>query len=784
MPISGIGQDFVVNTTATEGQIEPQVTTLADGRFVVTWYSLDGGDGSGTCVRARIFNTDGSPAGNDFTIDNTTTGNQDEPSVTALANGGFVVTWSSADPGDGSGNCIRARFFDADGGATNATNDFVVNTTGTGTQSQPSVTTFTSGGFVVTWTSGDNGDGSGTCVRARIYGSDGGTAGGDFILNSTASGDQFAPSITALANGRFVATWFSSDTGDGSGSSIRARVFNANGSPVGNDFIVESTATGAQEAPTVTALADGRFVVTWASADDGDASGSCIRARIFNGNGSAVGKDFLVDTTGADDQVVPSIAALADGRFVLAWQSEDPADGDGTCIRARLYGVDGQAAGDDFIVNTTAQASQVSPSVSALADGRFVVTWTSGDDGDGSFTCIRARVFDPTVYSVTNGGDTWRGGNLADNITGGDGADMLFGLAGDDVISGDGGNDQLFGGDGKDSLFGGAGDDELNGDLGADTMTGGFGDDIFFVDNAGDKIVEFAGQGADRIYAAVSYTLAPGSAVEVLAAAGTAAINLTGNALANELSGNQGANVLNGGAGADVMEGSGGNDTYIVDNAGDFVSDSGGAPATGPAGVVTRNDVDKVISSISFSLADAAHVKGSVENLTLTGKATINGTGNALANVLIGNAANNVLSGAAGNDVLNGGAGNDRLSGGAGRDQLNGGSGNDVFLFDTAPNSSTNRDTIAGFANIKGNNDTIWLENAIFTKLGGGAAHGLNPAFFRVGAAAADANDYIVYNKATGALFYDATGSGAGGMVQIATLTNKPTLTANDFVVV
>jgi Ca2+-binding RTX toxin-like protein len=132
--------------------------------------------------------------------------------------------------------------------------------------------------------------------------------------------------------------------------------------------------------------------------------------------------------------------------------------------------------------------------------------------------------------------------------------------------------------------------------------------------------------------------------------------------------------------------------------------------------------------------------------------------------------------------VLSGGAGNDRLYGGLGNDTLTGGAGNDVFVFNTALNAASNRDTISDFANASGNNDTIWLENAVFTKLT--ATGALNGNFFHLGAAAGDANDYIVYNKATGALYYDADGSGAGHAVQIATLTSHPALTASDFTVI
>ena len=154
----------------------------------------------------------------------------------------------------------------------------------------------------------------------------------------------------------------------------------------------------------------------------------------------------------------------------------------------------------------------------------------------------------------------------------------------------------------------------------------------------------------------------------------------------------------------------------------------------------------------------------------LTGTA-VNGIGTAFANVLAGNASANNLSGLGGNDTLRGGLGNDNLTGGA---------NSDIFLFDTAPNSSANRDVIFDFSHV---DDTVQLENAIFTRLGAGM-HALNPAFFRIGAAALDANDYLVYNKATGVLSYDPNGNAGGGSIAFAVLVNKPVLAANDFVVI
>jgi Ca2+-binding RTX toxin-like protein len=295
----------------------------------------------------------------------------------------------------------------------------------------------------------------------------------------------------------------------------------------------------------------------------------------------------------------------------------------------------------------------------------------------------------------------WSGGRrdlvgtaVNDSLTGGGGDDSLRGLSGNDRLDGGLGSDRMEGGTGNDSyvvdnagdelaeagaaggadtvlssvhfalganfenliltgqaaidgtgnalannLAGNAAANVLDGGAGADTMTGGGGDDFYRVDQAADRVVELAGGGVDTLSAPFSLTL-PGQ-VENLVLAGAAAINGTGNALANALTGNAAANVLNGGAGADLMAGGAGHDVYHVDSSGDRVVEAAGAGA------------DLVSSLVSFVLPSE------VENLALAGGAAINGTGNALANALTGNAAANVLDGGAGADRMTGGGGDD-----------------------------------------------------------------------------------------------------------------------------
>ena len=293
-----------------------------------------------------------------------------------------------------------------------------------------------------------------------------------------------------------------------------------------------------------------------------------------------------------------------------------------------------------------------------------------------------------------------------DTIYGMAGNDVIHGLPGNDVIDGGSGNDTLYGDAGSDTLIGGGGTDTASyaasgvgvnvslmtglgsgGDAEGDTLatvenlTGSNLDDIL-EGNGGNNVLAggMNGVAGDTVsyanaLAGVSVNLATTSAQNT-GGAGTDTLsgfeNLTGSAFNDTLTGNSGANVLsglagndtlNGGAGADTMIGGMGNDIYVIDNVGDVADESGG------------DGTDTVQSSLAFSLSDAVHAKGEIENLTLTGLSGIAGTGNELANVIIGNSAANTLIGLGGADTLNGGFGADTMIGGT---------GNDTYVVDNA----------------------------------------------------------------------------------------------------
>ncbi|WP_319005698.1 calcium-binding protein [Pararhizobium sp. BT-229] len=733
MPIKRFGADSVVNTTAAGGQIVPQVTGLADGGYVVIWRSDT--PTSDQDVFGRVFNDDGSPRGADFVLNAITDKNQVISTVTALPDGGFIALWVSFDAGDGSSSCIRARMFAPDGEPAGV--EFIANSTLAASQTRPAVTVLDDGRFVAVWQSYDAGDGEPTCIRARLFDADGSPAGEDFIVNTTFTSSQITPVITTLANGRFMIAWASEDDGDGSGGCARARIFDADGTASGVDFIVNDTAPGGQTNPGLAVLADGRVLAIFESDDAGDGSFGCIRARLLNPDGTPSGEgDFIVNSTTASNQADPKIIALADGRAVAVWYSGDTGDGSSYCVRARLFNVDGSLSGDDFIVNTTVAGKQYNPSATALPDGRFVVAWQSEDLGDGSGTCIRQQVFDPKVFSATSAGETWAGGNFADTIAGGSGADTFSGLGGDDIIKG------------------GAGDDVLNGGAGADRLSGGAGNDFIYVNLQSDEVIEAAGEGAtDRVAASSSYALSKTAHVEFLRTTsngGSAAINLTGNALSQEITGNAGQNILHdGGKGAaDVMKGLGGDDTYRVFNSGDVIVEG-----------AAQGSADRVMAAVDYRLGTGVRVELLTTNGS-TGTSAIDLTGNEIGQQIIGNAGDNRLEGRGGNDSLRGFA------------------GSDTFVFNTAPGAG-NVDTIVDFDAV---DDRFLLSDVIFTVLAPGP---LAATAFRANTTglAQDADDRIIYDRDTGRLFYDADGSGAGGGIPFAKIGAGVALTYADFFV-
>lgn len=379
----------------------------------------------------------------------------------------------------------------------------------------------------------------------------------------------------------------------------------------------------------------------------------------------------------------------------------------------------------------------------------------TGDDGDND---LDGDTGNDKIFGL-GGDDNVLGGKGNDKLDGGDGNDVVDGDDGNDKLFGQAGDDDLVGGKGNDHLDGGAGNDFLDGGDGNDKLTGGDGDDEIHGGSGNDNIIAgsglntvFADSGNDKITSGDGDDIVSGGDGNDKITSGGGDDDIDGGSGKDNIKAGDGNDFIDGGDGNDNMAGGAGDDTYVISSAKDKIVEQAG------------QGVDTVMSTSSFSLERMANV----ENIELVGISDSSATGNAADNELIGNDGNNTLSGAAGNDILNGGLGADTLSGGP---------GSDAFVFDNLAVGGI--DTLTDFTS---GVDEIALDDAVFTALAGSLDLSAN---YITGTAALDANDFLVFDGSTGALYYDQDGSGAGSAaVQIATLSNDATPTSSDFTVI
>ncbi|MFZ2727232.1 MAG: hypothetical protein WAX77_13330 [Methylococcaceae bacterium] len=407
--------------------------------------------------------------------------------------------------------------------------------------------------------------------------------------------------------------------------------------------------------------------------------------------------------------------------------------------------------GSDFSTSEQGDSAVFSVKLNSAPTRDVTISFKSTDtseaiiSGSSSFTFNSANWATAQTLTIKGVSDSLIDGNVAYSITGQlTSIDVIYKtitvktltltnqdtpVAQKETINGTDNVDILQGTSAPSYILGKAGDDDISGGAGNDTLYGSYGDDVLFGEDGNDY--------------------------------------LWGEQDADYLDGGAGNDTLDGGTGADTIIGGTGNDTYYLGyDVADIILD-GGASA----------DIDTVI--MPYQLSSYTLPTGIENGKIAQGTSNSNLTGNTSNNTLTGNDGINNLSGGLGRDSLFGGIGNDVLEGGTDNDVLTGGTGKDTFKLITTPNTTTNQDKIADYSVV---DDTIQLENAIFTKLTTTGV--LNSSYFKIGTAAGDTNDYIIYNSSTGTLTYDSDGSGSGVGIQIATLGVNLPLTNADFVVI
>jgi VCBS repeat-containing protein len=401
------GEDVLANTTIVSNQQQSTITALSDGKFVLVWSdgSSVGTDASSYGIKGQIVSADGVRIGSEFLINTQTLNNQDNPTVSALPSGDFVVSWvdNSLLGGDASASSIKAQIYDANGIASGG--EFLVNSSTANAQRTPAVASLSSGGFVITWTDSSlqGGDASSTGIKGQLFDTNGNRVGNEFLVNTITANAQDTPVVASLTSGGFVISWHDTSLqgGDSSKDSVKAQLFDASGAKLGGEFLVNTQTAGNQQQQTIIGLASGGFVISWADASlrGGDTDYYGIKLQVYDNSGNRVGGEVLANTTTTAGQLAPTVAALSGGGFMVSWTDYSGAGPEtGTSgIKAQIFADDGSRVGAEFIVETQSQGAQVDPAVAGSSDGGFAVLWTdfSGQDGDDSGTSIKFKKFSP-----------------------------------------------------------------------------------------------------------------------------------------------------------------------------------------------------------------------------------------------------------------------------------------------------------------------------------------------------------------------------------------------------
>lgn len=879
-----VGGEFLVNTTTTNAQKTPSVAALSSGGYVVTWAdsSLLGGDNSVSGIKAQIYDATGTKVGGEFLVNTNTANGQDVPMVTGLAGGGFVATWhdSSLIGGDTSKDAVKAQVFTASG--TKVGGEFLVNTQTKGNQQQESIAALDNGGFVITWADASNlgGDPDNYGIKMQIYDAGGNKVGGETLVNTTMAGAQIAPAVTALSTGGFVVSWadYSGAGAENGTAGIKAQIYTDDGSAIGGEFTVNSEILGAQVDPTIAANGDGSFMVGWTdySGQGGDDSASGIKLRGFHPLGSQGAPPSLVataDTLAATEDTLAvyqastllandidsaglpltltSVSSVSGGTVSLDNQGQitftPTANFNGAALFTYVVTDSaGATATGRVTINVagvndapTANNDQIaiSQNATSILASALLANDTDPDIGDIlSIQSVSANSANGVQLSVSNGTIVYASGTKYQSLAAGQTATDSFSYTLTDaggltstanvVLTITGVNDAPF----SPTLAGSNVDENAaNGTVvGTFAATDADSGDVLtysLTNNAGGRFAIDANTGVITVangslldyetaqtqgivaratdssgaFVENAYTIAINNLPEPKSWTGDNGVNvftastndlwtinglggndvLTGNASADTINGGAGNDTINGAGGADTMLGGTGDDTYFVDNLGDKVIENVGEGA------------DLVNASINYTLGD------NVENLTLTGSLDLTGTGNAVGNTINGNSGNNVIYGLGGSDLINandgndtiyggdggdylfGNNGNDIIYGGAGADEETGGAGNDIFVFDSLT-TSADRDKIKDFTP---GEDLFQISQAAFTAFAGTVAGAMPASAFVNGTQATTASQHIIYQQSTGNLYYDPDGVGGQAQVQIALLSTKPALTSASFTI-
>jgi Ca2+-binding RTX toxin-like protein len=795
---------------------DPHVAVSSSTSALIVYQFQDAG---GTRIAGRIYDPTNNTVGAQISLIGFSL-NESQPDVAVLSNGNYVITCTDFTGGD---NRIAIRIVNSAGGNVLAAS-FIASTNADGfSDSEPSVTALTGGGFVISYTDTDIND---TDVSYRVFNAAGteigsGTAGTNPGSTTNLNNESV---VAGLADGSFVVIVDNDEAGF---DRMEATHVSAAGTVLGTFAF-----SGAGTDPAVIDLGDGRFAVTWQSLDaTGGVRMEILDTRDFV-NPEAVynpepnwqvgtifddvivtdsdsdithghlGNDDITDSTssggnqyfgdqgndilrvgnsidsdtwdgGADIDTLDLVANTQNG-LIIDLNAGTIVVGANSEVAINFENVNGSDQ-DDSIRGTSGANTLNGNDGNDVLDGGQGADALSGGLGldratyANSAAGLTVNLSDATKNTGEAAGDTYSsvenltGSAFKDNLTGNNGVNSIIAGADDDVVFGLDGDDNLFGQDGNDSLNGGVGGDSLSGGLGSDRAT--------YATAAAGVVASLDGS--------------PGNTGEAAGDTFSSIENITGSAFVDTLTGTAGTNSLIGGNGNDKLFGLAGNDHMFGQADSDVLIGGVGADqlsgGTGSDRASYETAAAGVVANLNDSTVNTGDAKGDTYNSIegLTGSAFKDVlTGNSGTNSIIGGLGNDVLSGLGGNDNLFGQDGNDTLIGGLGADDLSGGADIDTASYVnatlgvkaslTTPAINTHEaagDTYSSIENLTGSafGDALTGNSVVNVIVGGGGNDNING---RAG------NDKLTGGAGNDAFIFD-TGLGA---------TNVDTITDFNFV--
>lgn len=415
----------------------PDITALAGGRTAVVWT-----EDKNAGIWLRLFDENDMPEGSAVRV-TAPEERANRPAVAQLENGEIVVTYTSL--AGGVFAPIAHRKFGPDGTPTGASNLLVDSESHSFLG--PETLALSGGGSLTVFTATGSLDGDSFGVFGQFADVSGAPVGPTFQINQTTEDFQSFGDLTELDDGTIVVTWRSKNV-DGSFYAVMARHYDSSGNPLGDEFRVNQYSWMSQQNPDVTALSNGTYVVTWESSGQ-DGSGDGVYARLFNVDGTPIGNEFRINTTLANDQNSSSVAAKPDGGFVVVWMHE--VFSDTTEIRMQEYNAAGERVGVESILADSPTGVHTAPKIVIGDDGAGRLIWFQTVQNSGVST-VFLSVTGLQLKGTTNN-DLLAGTARNDGLSGLFGDDELLGEGGDDRLLGGQGTDTLDGGSGIDTAI-------------------------------------------------------------------------------------------------------------------------------------------------------------------------------------------------------------------------------------------------------------------------------------------------------------------------------------------